>query len=155
MAQPMYLCSDGLEKLKAELEYLRTVRRPEVAESIHQSRERGGAVGDGEYEDARNELAFTEGRIQTLDNIINHAIIIEEGPTVGDTVQIGSRVKVKDQSGKTFTYTIAGSAEADPAQRKISNVSPIGEALLGKRVGEITEVTVPAGQVKLEILSFK
>jgi transcription elongation factor GreA len=151
----MYLTRVGLEKLKTELEHLRTVRRPDVAEQIKQSRERGGTVGNAEYEDAKNELAFTEGRILTLDNLIVNAIIIEEGHTEGETVQLGSQVQVMDHDGKTFNYTIIGSTEADPTQGKISNESPIGQALLGKKKGEITEVSVPAGKIKLEIVSIK
>ena len=153
MPESMYLTREGLEKLKAELEHLRTVRRAEVADRIHDSRERGGTVGNAEYEDAKNELAFTEGRILTLDNIISNAIIIEEGHS-GDTVEIGSRVTVKNQDGKTSDYTITGSAEADPARGKISNVSPIGKALLGKKVGEVTEVNAPSGKIKVEIISI-
>jgi len=155
MPESMYLTREGLAKLKAELEHLRTVRRPEVAERIHESRERGGTVGNAEYEDAKNELAFTEGRIQTLENIINNAVIIDESLVTGDTVEIGARVTVKHQDGKTSDYIITGSAEADPTQGKISNVSPIGRALLGKKIGEVTEVNVPSGKIKLEIVSIK
>jgi transcription elongation factor GreA len=150
----MYLTREGLEKLKAELEHLRTVRRSDVAERIHESRERGGTVGNAEYEDAKNELAFTEGRILTLDNIINNAIIIEEGRGASDTVQVGSKVQVKHQDGKIFEYTITGSTEAAPSQGRISNVSPIGKSLLGKKVGEVAEVNVPSGRIKLEIVSI-
>ena len=155
MAEPMYLTSQGLEKLKAELEHLRTVRRQEVAQLIHQSRERGGTVSNAEYEEARNELAFIEGRILTLDNITNNAVIIEKNRTGGDTVQVGSSVTVKNESGKTSKYTITGSAEADPTKGKISNVSPIGKSLLGKKVGEIAEVDVPSGKIKLEVVALK
>ncbi len=154
MPESMYLSREGLEKLKAELEHLRTVRRSEVAGRIQESREHGGTVGNAEYEDAKNELAFTEGRILTLDNIVNNAIIIEEVHTSGDTVEIGSRVRVKNQDGKASDYIITGSAEADPARGRISNVSPIGKALLGKKVGEVTEVNVPSGKIKVEIVSI-
>jgi transcription elongation factor GreA len=154
MPQQMYLSSEGLAKLKAELEHLRTVRRQEVAQQIHQSRERGGTVGNAEYAEAKNELAFTEGRILTLDNIISNAIIIGQGGSQGDVVEIGSTVTVKDQDQKTFQYTITGSTEADPARGKISNVSPIGKSLLGKRPGEITEVNVPSGKIKLEVVTI-
>jgi transcription elongation factor GreA len=155
MPESMYLTREGLEKLKAELEHLRTVRRPDVAERIHESRERGGTVGNAEYEDAKNELAFTEGRIQTLENLISNATIIEEGHVYGDTVEVGARVTVKSPDGKTSDYTITGSAEADPAKGKVSNVSPIGKALLGKKVGDVTEVNAPAGKIKLEIVSVQ
>jgi transcription elongation factor GreA len=152
MAQPNYLSKEGLKKLQRELEYLRTVRRNNVAESIQQSRERGGIVSKAEYEEAKNELAFTEGRIRTLDNLINNAVIIEENSGPSETVEVGSMVTVKTAEGRTYRYTIMGSAEADPSQGKISNVSPIGKNLLGKRIGEVTEVSVPSGKIKLEIL---
>ena len=151
MTQPMYLSRAGLEKLRSELEHLRTVRRQDVAARIQQSRERGGTVSNAEYEEAKNELAFTEGRILTLDNMLNNAIIIDETHGERDTVEVGATVSVHDQNGKSFKYTITGSAEADPSQGKISNVSPIGKSLLGKRVGEVTEVNIPSGKIRLEI----
>jgi transcription elongation factor GreA len=155
MAQTIYLSREGLEKLQAELEHLRTVRRHDVAESIQQSRERGGTVSNAEYEEAKNELAFTEGRILTLDNLINNAVIIEENRGSRDTVEVGATVTVQNQEGKTYQYSITGSAEADPSQGKISNVSPIGKSLLGKRVKEVTEVSVPSGKIRLEILAVE
>lgn len=155
MAQPIYLSQEGLEKLREELEYLRTVRRPEVAEGIQQSRERGGAVGDPEYEESRNELAFTEGRILTLDNLINNAVIIEKSTGIRETIEVGATVTVQNQDGQTIQYTITGSAEADPAHGKISNVSPIGKSLLGKRVKDVTEVAAPSGKIRLEILAIE
>jgi transcription elongation factor GreA len=155
MPQPIYLTREGLEKLQAELEHLRTVRRHEVAGSIQQSRERGGTVSNAEYEEARNELAFTEGRIQTLDNMVNNALIIEENRSAADAVEVGAKVTVQNQEGKSYQYTITGSAEADPSQGTISNVSPIGRSLLGKKVGEITEVSAPSGKIKLEILAIE
>ena len=155
MPQPVYLTREGLEKLQAELEHLRTVRRHEVAGSIQQSRERGGTVSNAEYEEAKNELAFTEGRIQTLDNMINNAIIIEDNRSAADAVEVGAKVTIQNQEGKSYQYTITGSAEADPSQGKISNVSPIGRSLLGKRVGEVAEVSAPAGKIKLEILAIE
>ena len=154
MAQPNYLSRKGLEKLQAELEYLRTVRRHEVAASIQQSRERGGTVGNAEYEESKNEMAFTEGRILTLDNLINNAVIIDDNRGSGDIVEVGAIVTVENQDGKNHKYTITGSAEADPSQGKISNVSPIGKALLGKRVGEISEVNIPSGKIRLKILAI-
>ena len=154
MAQPNYLSREGLEKLQAELEYLRTVRRHDVAASIQQSRERGGTVSNAEYEESKNELAFTEGRILTLDNQINNAVIIVESAGSREKVEVGATVTVENSEGKTYLYTITGSAEADPAQGKISNVSPIGKALLGKRVGEISEVNIPSGKIRLKILAI-
>ncbi len=154
MAQPIYLTKDGIEKLQVELEHLRTVRRHEVAERIQESRERGGTVSNAEYEEAKNELAFTEGRIQTLDNMVNNAVIIDEDRTGADAVLVGATVTVKNQEGKSYQYTITGSAEADPSQGKISNVSPIGRSLLGKKIGDVTEVSAPSGKIKLEILTI-
>ena len=154
MTQPTYLSREGLEKLKAELEHLRTVRRQEVASQIQQSRERGGTVSNAEYEEAKNELAFTEGRNLTLDNIINNAVIIDDNHGSSDSVEVGSTVTVENQDGKSLEYTITGSAEADPSQGRISNVSPIGKSLLGKRVGEVTEVNVPSGKIRLQIVSI-
>ncbi len=154
MAQPVYLSREGLEKLQAELKHLRTVRRHDVAESIQQSRERGGTVSNAEYEDAKNESAFTEGRILTLDNLINNAEIIEENQGPRDIVEVGATVTVQNQEGQTHQYTITGSAEADPAQGKISNVSPIGKSLLGKKVNEVAEVSAPSGKIELEILAI-
>ena len=155
MAQPVYLSLEGLGKLQKEMEYLRTVRRHDVAESIQTSRERGGTVSNAEYEDARNELAFTEGRILTLENLINNAIIIEDSRGSLDTVEVGATVTVQAQDGRTYQYSITGSAEADPAQGKISNVSPIGKSLLGKKLNEVTEASVPSGKIKFEILAIE
>ena len=154
MTQTTYLSREGLEKLKAELEHLRPVRRQEVASQIQQSRERGGTVSNAEYEEAKNELAFTEGRNLTLDNIINNAVIIDDNHGSSDSVEVGSTVTVENQDGKSLEYTITGSAEADPSQGRISNVSPIGKSLLGKRVGEVTEVNVPSGKIRLQIVSI-
>ena len=155
MAQPIYLSPDGLEKLREELNHLRTVRRPQAAEGIQQSRERGGSVGDAEYEESRNELAFTEGRILTLDNLINNAVIIDKDAGAKDSIEVGATVTVQNSDGQIFQYTITGSAEADPALGKISNVSPIGRSLLGKRVNDVTEVAAPSGKIRLEILAIE
>ena len=155
MPQPIYLSRKGLKKLRAELEHLQTVGRHNVAERIQQSRERGGTVSNAEYEEAKNEMAFTEGRILTLDNVISNAVIIEKSHGARDAVEIGAKVTVLRQDGKTYRYAITGSAEADPAKGMISNISPIGKGLLGKQVGEVTEVSVPAGKVKLEVLAIE
>lgn len=155
MAQPSYLSREGLENLKSELQHLRTARRHDITERIQQSRERGGTVSNAEYEEAKNELAFTEGRILTLDNMINNAVIIEENQGGRDTVEVGTTIAVMDQDGRSFRYTIVGSAEADPSQGTISNVSPIGRSLLGKRVGDVAEVNVPSGEIRLEVLAIE
>ena len=155
MVQPSYLSKEGLEKLKAELEQLRTVGRQEVADRIQQSRERGGTVSNAEYEEAKNELAFTEGRILTLENMINTAVIIDDShDAASGVVEVGSTVTVENQDGRSLQYTITGSAEADPSQGKISNVSPIGKGLLGRKVGDVTEVNIPSGKIRLQIVSI-
>ena len=100
-------------------------------------------------------MAFTEGRILTLDNMVNNAVIIDEVGGARDTVEVGATVKVKNHNSQTTIYTITGSAEADPTQGKISNASPTGKSLLGKRVGEVTEVDAPAGKIRLEIVSIR
>ena len=155
MTQPTYLTREGLEKLQAELAHLRTEKRREVADRIQQSRERGGTVSNAEYEEAINERTFVEGRIQTLADMISNVVLIDEERGDRDSVDVGSKVTVKNPQGKPATYTITGSAESDPAQGKISNVSPIGKSLLGKKVGEIAEVNVPSGKVELEVIAIE
>ena len=155
MTQPTYLTREGLEKLQAELTELRTKRRREVADRIQQSRERGGTVSNAEYEEAINERTFVEGRIKTLDEMIGNAAIIDQERGDRDTVDVGAKVTVRNPQGKPATYTITGSAESDPAQGKISNVSPIGKSLLGRKVGEVAEVNVPSGKIALEILAIE
>ncbi len=155
MAQPTYLTAKGLANLKAELEELRTLRRQMVAERIQKAKEIGGTVDNAEYDEAKNEQAFTEGRILTLDNLINTAIVIPKKSVPSSVVAIGSKVTVINEKGRRDKYTIIGSAEADPAHGTISNVSPIGKALLGKGVGDVTEVSVPAGKIKLEVAKIQ
>ena len=155
MAQSTYLTAEGLAGLKEELEELRTSRRQSVAERIQKAKEIGGTVDNAEYDDAKNEQSFIEGRILTLDNLINNAVLISKQKGPADIVRIGSKVTVINQKGQRGQYTIIGSAEADPAQGKISNVSPIGKALLGKRVGDVAEVSVPAGKIKLEVSKIR
>jgi transcription elongation factor GreA len=154
MTQPTYLTREGLEKLQAELADLRTKRRREVADRIQQSRERGGTVSNAEYEEAINERTFVESRIQTLGEMIGNAVLIEERGD-RDAVDVGAKVTVRNPQGKSNTYTITGSAEADPAQGRISNVSPIGKSLLGKKVGETAEVSAPSGKINLEIIAIE
>ena len=155
MTQPTFLTSAGLTNLKAELEELRTVRRQLVADRIQKAKEIGGTVDNADYDEAKNEQAFIEGRILTLDDLIHRAVVISEGNGPSDVVLIGSKVTVLNQKGRKDVYVIIGSAEADPAKGKISNVSPIGKALIGKRVGDITEVSVPAGKIKLEVVKIR
>ena len=150
--KPTYLSRDGLAKLRAELDEMVTVKRPEVADRIHDAKEHGDLSENAEYEDAKNEQAFVEGRIQTLEALIKNATIIDENHST-DHVQIGSTVAVESPDGKE-TFTIVGSTEAKPAEGRISNESPVGRALLGKKKGEKVVVRVPAGDFTYKIVSI-
>ena len=156
MQKETYLTKSGLKQLEAELDDLRSVRRPEVAARIHKASETGGTVDNAEYDEAKKEQAFIEGHILDLGKIINNAEIIESIKRTANIVGVGSTVSVLDQARrKKGKYFIVGSPEAEPSKGKISNVSPIGKALIGKKIGEIAEVKVPAGTITLEILGIK
>lgn len=150
-----FLTPDGLVKLEEELEYLRTVRRQEVAEKIQQSKELRSSVISPEYEEAKNEQGFVEGKILEIERIIKSAKIIHHEDINVDFVEVGNEVRVQLQDGSEEHYTIVGSAEAKPGEGRISNESPMGKALLGKRVGDEVEVEAPAGPLKLRILEIK
>jgi len=147
------LTKEGLAKLKQELEQLITVRRAEVAQRIHDAKEMVGAQNTPEYEDARNEQAFVEGRILTLENIIQNAVVIEEAHD-HQRVGLGSTVAVINHKGEREHYTIVGSAEADPKAGRVSNESPVGLALLGKSVGDEVQVIAPAGALRWTIVKI-
>ncbi len=148
------LTPEGLEKLKVELDHLLTTRRHEVAEKILRARELGGTDNNAEYDDAKNDQAFVEGRILALENMINHASIIESEEAPTGRVGMGSQVTVSAPNGGKEYYTVVGSVEADPTEGKISNESPVGSALLGKKVGDKVEVEAPAGVIKLVIVEI-
>jgi transcription elongation factor GreA len=150
----IYLTEEGLAGLYAELEGLRTVRRPGVAGRIQKSKEIGGTVDNAEYDDSKNEQAFIEGRILTLEKITSGAIIIGGNSARSDMVQLGGHVILLTQSGDEEEYTIVGSAEADPSRGRISNESPVGKALLSKKIGDDVQVKTPAGTVTLTISSI-
>lgn len=151
------LTPSGLQKLEEELELLKTVKRKEVAERIKIAIGYGDLSENSEYEDAKNEQAFIEGRIITLEKMLRNARVISEDEVNTDTVSIGSTVKVRDlEFGDILEYTIVGSAESDPSENKISNESPVGQALLGKTKGSIVDVNVPSGDViKFEIIDIQ
>jgi transcription elongation factor GreA len=148
--KPTYLSREGLEKLRLELKELSTVRRPEIATRIHDAKEHGDLTENAEYEDAKNEQAFVEGRIAQLEALIKNATLIAENHN-SDHVQIGSTVAVESEDGKE-TFTIVGSTEAKPTEGRISNESPVGRALLGKKKGEKVLVRVPAGDFTYKIV---
>jgi len=150
------LTLEGLKKLEQKLEHLKTVRRTEVAERIKQAIEFGDISENSEYEDAKNEQAFIEGEIMTLEKMLRNSKIIDEGEIGTDVVGLGCTVKLKDvEFDEELEYTIVGSAEADPTELKISNESPVGQAIIGQKVGSVVEVNVPAGILKYEILDIK
>ncbi len=151
--KPEYLSAEGLAKLKAELDDLTNVKRPEIAQRIHDAKEYGDVTENAEYEDAKNEQAFVEGRIQALTAIIKNAVLIEESHS-RTFVQIGSTVTIKGEQGKE-EYTIVGAAEAAPENGRISNESPVGRALLGKRKGDEVTVTVPKGSTTYTVVSIR
>ncbi|SDF17491.1 transcription elongation factor GreA [Sporolituus thermophilus] len=150
------LTVDGLKKIEQKLEHLKSVRRREVAERIKQAIEFGDISENSEYEDAKNEQAFIEGEILTLEKMLRNAKVIDEGEISTDTVTLGSTVVLKDlEFGDELEYTLVGSAEADPMEFKISNESPVGQAIMGQKVGSVVEVNVPAGILKYKILEIK
>jgi len=150
------LTAEGLKKIEQKLEYLKSVRRREVAERIQQAIEFGDISENSEYEDAKNEQAFIEGEVLTLEKMLRNAKLIDEDEISGDVVTLGSTVILKDlEFGDELEYTIVGSAEADPTEFRISNESPVGEAILGRQVGSVVEVNVPAGSLKYEIIDIK
>jgi transcription elongation factor GreA len=145
----------GLKKLEDELEQLKSVKRREVAERIKQAIEFGDISENSEYEDAKNEQAFIEGRILTLEKMLRNAKIIDDENLDTKLVSIGSTVMLKDlERDEEVKYTIVGSVEADPGGNKISNVSPVGKAILGQSKGCVVEVNVPAGHLKYKIMDI-
>lgn len=149
------LTTEGLRRLEGELEILKSVRRREVAERIKQAIEFGDITENSEFEDAKNEQAFVEGRILTLEKMLRHARIIDAADIETGVVSVGSAVLVKDLiDGTEHRYTIVGSAEADPGAMKISNESPVGKALLGQPKGAVVDVEIPDGRISLMILDI-
>ena len=147
---------EGVKKLEEELEYLKTVRRKEITEKIKVALGYGDLSENSEYDEAKNDQAFNEGRIIQLENMLKNAVVVDESEIPTDKVSVGSIVKVMDyEFDEEVEYAIVGSAEADPMNFKISNESPVGSALLGKKVGDVVEVTVPSGVSKFEILEIR
>lgn len=149
------LTLEGLNKLEKELEYLKTVRRREVAERIKQALEFGDISENSEYDDAKNEQGFIEGRIMDLEKILRNARVIDGQEVNLDEVGLGAKVSLLDlDTGEELEYTIVGSTEANPSQLKISNESPVGKALLGRKVGEEVAINVPAGILHYRITAI-
>jgi transcription elongation factor GreA len=149
MPKDVILTPEGLEKLQDELEVLQTDRRREVAERIKEAREFGDIAENSEYDDAKNEQMMLEARIAQLEERLRSAQVIDAKDISTDCVQVGSIVHVKDEkTGKSVKYTIVGSAEANPAENRLSNESPVGQALIGHKRGEIVSVQVPRGPAR-------
>lgn len=154
MSEQTFLTREGLKRLEEELEYLRTVRRAQVAERLHNAQEDGELIENAEYEDAKNEQAFVEGRIMTLETMLSNAVLIQGTGPLG-VVSLGSKVTVKEGgSGKPEVYMLVGAAEANPKDGRISNESPLGRALLGRRVGDEVKVNAPAGTLSFRVVAI-
>jgi transcription elongation factor GreA len=149
-----FLTKEGFQKLQEELDHLRTAKRQEVAERLHEAMEGGELIENAEYEAAKNEQAFVEGRIQELDLLLATAQIIEENGKgkKTDTIQVGSKVTIKEGNFEAETFTIVGAAEANPRAGKISNESPIGKSILGHKLGDAVKVETPGGIYNVKIM---
>jgi transcription elongation factor GreA len=152
LSKETYITTEGLAKLKEELNNLKNVRRKEVADRIQAAKELGDLSENAEYADAKDEQAFIEGRVAELEEILRTVVVIKEKSASGQ-ISLGSKIKIKNkQTGEEKEYEIVGSQEADPLAGKISNESPLGKAFLGKKTGESVEVSVPKGMIEYEIV---
>ncbi|MBN1147463.1 MAG: transcription elongation factor GreA [Anaerolineales bacterium] len=149
-----YLTRNGYQKLQEELDYLRTVKRQEVANRLHEAMEGGELIEDAEYEAAKNEQAFVEGRIQELEILLANARVVEETGK-RDVVQIAAKVTIQEDEGEPEIYTIVGAAEANPREGRISNESPLGRALMEHRAGDQVRVDAPDGSFIVRILKVE
>ncbi len=150
------LTADGYKKLQQEIDVLRNDKRREVAERIRIAREFGDIAENAEYDDAKNEQAMLEHKIAQLEERILSARVITKKEISKDSVSVGAHVRLRDmQANKTFEYHIVGSAEANPAENKLSNESPVGKAIIGHKKGDVVEVTAPRGSLKFKILEIK
>jgi transcription elongation factor GreA len=151
MPRDVILTPEGLVNLKSELDHLSTTRRREIAARIKEAREFGDISENAEYDDAKNEQAMLEARIASLEEKLRSATVIEPSDLGTDLVRVGSIVHVKDEGGKSNKYTIVGSAEANPSEMKLSNESPVGKALLGRKRGDEVVFATPRGERRLKI----
>ena len=150
------LTPEGYEKLKQEIDYLTSDKRREVADRIRTAREFGDISENAEYDDAKNEQALLEQRIATLEERLRNARVIDKKEIAKDVVSIGSKVRLKDvDANETIEYHIVGSAEANPAEHRLSNESPVGKAIIGHKKGDVVEVTAPRGSLKFKIMDIK
>ncbi len=150
-----FLTREGYTKLQEELEYLRTKKREEIANRLHEAMEGGELIENAEYEAAKNEQAFVEGRIKELEILLATARVIDGTPQASDTIQVGSTVTIQEEGMEPEVYTIVGAAEANPVKGKISNESPLGRALLNHKADEKVQVDAPAGSFSVHILKVE
>ncbi len=154
MAKSVMLTAEGLKQLEEELDFLKGEKRKEIAEKIKVARSYGDLSENSEYDDAKNEQAILEARIATIEATLKVAVVINENEITDQTVHVGSLVKVENISvGREVEYRIIGSNESNPKENKISDESPVGKALIGRRVGDMVEVEVPAGLMTFKILA--
>lgn len=151
-----FLTKEGFQKLQEELDHLRIAKRQEVAERLHEAMEGGELIENAEYEAAKNEQAFVEGRIQELEILLATANIIESNgkDKKHDAIHVGSKVTIKEGNFEPDTFIIVGAAEANPREGKISNESPIGKAILGHKIGDVVKVETPGGTYNVKIVKF-
>ncbi len=150
-----YLTQKGYEKLEEELNYLRTVRRKEIARRLELALEEGPLLENAELEDARNEQAFVEGRILMLERTLGNAVIIKEIEGSHEEVEVGSHITITEGNGSPETYRIVGSAEADPTRGLISNASPLGRAMMGCKIGDSVTIEAPDGALEFKIVGIR
>ncbi|MEA4909517.1 MAG: transcription elongation factor GreA [Chloroflexi bacterium] len=151
-----FLTKEGYQKLQEELETLRTHKRQEIAERLHEAMEGGELIENAEYEAAKNEQAFVEGRIKELEVLLATARVVESSAVAGETVQVGSTVTIREEGAETDeVYAIVGAAEANPTIGRISNESPLGRALINRKSGDVVQVDAPAGSFVVTILKVE
>ncbi len=150
-----FLTQEGYQALQEELNHLRNEKREEIAQRLREAMEGGELIENAEYEAAKNEQAFVEGRIKELEILLATARVIDDKNVHQDAVQIGSTVTIQEEGGSPEVYTIVGAAEANPTKGRISNESPLGQALLNKKAGQTVEVNAPAGSFKVTVLKVE
>ncbi|GAP12414.1 transcription elongation factor GreA [Longilinea arvoryzae] len=151
-----FLTRDGYRKLQEELDYLRTQKRQEIADRLHEAMEGGELIENAEYEAAKNEQAFTEGRIKELEVLLASARVIDEGAQAAESIQVGNKVTIQEEgTDSNEVYTIVGAAEADPNDGLISNESPLGKALLNHKAGDRVQVDAPAGAFTILVVKVE
>ncbi len=154
-AKQTVITDEGLKKLEQELEFLKTVKRKEVAEKIKVALSFGDLSENSEYDEAKNDQAILEGRIAEIENQLKNVRVLDESELTTEKVHIGSKVEIKDlEDGEVSEYRIVGSTESDPMKGLISDESPVGKGLLDHKVGDVVEIEIPAGVVKYEVLTI-